>query len=224
VSRPDEHDAGSGAPDRFARSMAIDYEKWHDGIGYDLAALRAAAPDERAAIERMLLDHAPRGWRDVEALAALATPRARAALRAWMSDGSTEVRLAIARHAPELVDERQRVASLVRALETAEFYGGLTQALDEAAGLHPPEVVAALLRGARERDGEAAVHFAALLLFLHGKADAPFDMAQRPFLLRFNTAEPDDRAAAFAELCRRIGVEPAAPAARRAGRRRAAAR
>lgn len=196
------------AADRFARSMQLDYDRWHDGVGYDLGALSDAGPDERAAIEAMLLAHSPRGWRDVEALAALGSARARAALQAWMEDGDAEVRLAIARHAPALLGERQRVGSLVRALETAALYGGLTQALDEAAALHPPEVVAALLRGARERDGEVAVHFAALLLFIHGQAGAPFDMAQRPFVLRFNTADRGERDAAFAELCRRLGVLP----------------
>jgi len=196
---------GSSAVERFAASMRLDYERWHDGVGYDLAALRDARPEERAAIETMLLAHASRGWRDVEALAALDTPRARAALRAWMGDEDAEVRLAITRFAPGLVAEPQRVASLVRALETAELYGGLTQALDEAAELHPPEVVAALLRGARERDGTAAVHYAALLLFIHGQAEEPFDMAQRPFLLRFAGDDRREREAAFAELCRRLG-------------------
>ncbi|MFO1497686.1 MAG: hypothetical protein U1G07_04715, partial [Verrucomicrobiota bacterium] len=32
---------------RFQNSLTIDYEKWHDGIGYDLEALRAASPEER---------------------------------------------------------------------------------------------------------------------------------------------------------------------------------
>jgi hypothetical protein len=206
--RPPSSDS---AAERFARSMALDYERWHDGIGYDLDALRAATPAERVAIEAMLLAHAPRSWCDVEALAALDTPRARAALAAWMEDGSDEVRLAVLRHAPALVDESRRTAALVRALESAEFYGGLTRALDEAAELHPPEVVAALLRGARERDGEVAVHCAALLLYVHGLAPEPFDMAQREFFLRFNTADAGERAAAYAELCRRLAAAGADP-------------
>ena len=31
---------------RFERSMVMDYEKWHDGTGYDLEALKEATPDE----------------------------------------------------------------------------------------------------------------------------------------------------------------------------------
>ena len=38
----------SDAVSRFRASMNIDYEKWHDGIGYDLDALRAASNGERA--------------------------------------------------------------------------------------------------------------------------------------------------------------------------------
>ncbi len=36
---------GDGAHDRFIRSMVIDYDKWHDGIGYDLEALEQATED-----------------------------------------------------------------------------------------------------------------------------------------------------------------------------------
>ena len=57
--------------------MVIDYEKWHDGVGYDLDAIREASQDERQAIEILLFNRGTRDWRDVEALAALDTARAR---------------------------------------------------------------------------------------------------------------------------------------------------
>jgi len=44
----------------------------------------------------------------------------------------------VTRYAPELVPLEERLASLVRALQSAEFYGGLTEALDEAEEYHPP--------------------------------------------------------------------------------------
>ena len=50
------------------------------------------------------------------------------------------------------------------------------------------------------------MHFAAMLFFLHGKASEPFDMAHRPFFLRFHTEDRRERAAVFRELCERIGV------------------
>ena len=59
----------------------------------------------------------------------------------------------------------------------------------------------ATLRG----DGEAAVNFAALLYYLHGKAESSFDWAHRPFFLRFNTDDRAERMAAYRELCAQIG-------------------
>jgi hypothetical protein len=194
---------------RFERSMAIDYEKWHDGTGYDMEALRAATGAERAAIEEVLLSRGVEDWRDVEALAALGGAQADRMLTAAMGSADAEVRLAVVRYAPQLVGGAARVRSLVQALETAHLFGGLSQALDEAAEFHPPEVVDALLRGALERDGEAAVLFAAMLMFVGGQAREAFDWEQRPFFLRFDTADPRERKAAFLELCQKLGVNAA---------------
>jgi hypothetical protein len=195
---------------RFERSMVMDYEKWHDGIGYDLEALAAATPAERSAIEAILLHRGTNDWRDVEALAALDTPAANQALTAAIQHPDPQIRLAVVRHAPKLAPAKERAASLAKALETAPLDGGLSQALDEAAEFHPKEIVEVLLRGVLQRDGEAAVHFAALLMFAHGKADSPFDWDQRPFFLRFNTPDQKEREAAFVELCGKIGVESSA--------------
>ena len=67
----------SAAVRQFRDSMQIDYWKWHDGVGYDLGALRQASASERNEIEAILLDRGALDWRDVEALAVLDTPRAR---------------------------------------------------------------------------------------------------------------------------------------------------
>jgi hypothetical protein len=195
------------APGRFERSMEMNYEKWHDGIGYDLESLRSATEAERRQIETVLLAHGAHDWQDVEALAALDTPAANEALRAALGHPNPEIRLAVLRYAPRLVPEGERTASLVRALRTAEFMGGLSQALDEAAGFHPKEVVEALLRGVLHRQGEVAVHFAALLMFISGKAASPFDWDRRPFFLRFGAADRTAREAAFRDLCVEIGVD-----------------
>ena len=203
MSPRDREDAAA----RFERSMAIDYEKWHDGIGYDVDAIDDATPAERERIERLLLARRYADWRDVEALARLRSPAAEAELRTARELGSTEVRMAVLRHAPWLVSEAEREASLVRALGEATIYGGLTRALDQAEAFHPPAVLDALWRGLLERPGDVAVHFAALLTFLHGRADEPFDMAQRPIFLRFVTEDAGERRAAHAELRRHLGVD-----------------
>jgi hypothetical protein len=193
--------------ERFRKSMTIDYEKWHDGIGYDLDALNEATPEERDAITNMLISR-DLDWRDVEALASLDTPRAREALLAAASGGSSTAKMAVLSYAPELVNEDERTKLIVSALHSAVIYGGLSQALDEVESHHPPEVVDELLRGLLEREGDVAVHFAAMLFYIHGKADAPFDWEQRPFFLRFNTPVVADRRRVFRELCQVIGVNP----------------
>lgn len=209
ASGPDAELAQPASPfRRFAASIEMDFDKWHDGIGYDLEALREMSPEERAAVETTLVHSVPRGWRQIEALAALGTPRAIKALRDALDDRDPEVRMAVMRSMPELVSDAQRTATLLEALESARFFGGLSQALDEVAEFHPQEIVAALFRGALEREGDVAVHFAAMLMYIHGKAEEPFDMRMRPFFLQFNTAMRADREAAFRELCARIGVNP----------------
>lgn len=200
---------------RFRASMSMDYEKWHDGIGYDLDALRDAGPQERSEIEKLILAHAPRDWRDVEALALIDTPAARAALREAAEGGDAQTRMAVARHAPALLAEKDRATSLIRAIRSAQAFDGLSDIIDEAEAFHPPEVVDALLRAALKGDGEAAVNFAALLYYLHGKAESSFDWAHRPFFLRFNTDDRTDREAAFRELCAQIGKDADAAIARR---------
>lgn len=193
----------------FRASMAIDYEKWREGIGYDIDLIRRADAAGRAALAAVLLPRAVSDWRDVEALAALDTDEARGALRHALQSGDAAVRLAVLRYAPALATTEERVAVVIDALRTANFYGGLSQALDEAANFHPPAIVAALLRGALERQGDGPAHFAAMLFYLHGQAKSAFDWDHRPFFLRFNTANRAERETVFRELCARIGVDAA---------------
>ncbi len=61
---------------RFHKSMHIGYEQWHDGIGYDLEALRQLAADERQLAEDILVSRKAADWRDIEALDCLGSPRA----------------------------------------------------------------------------------------------------------------------------------------------------
>jgi hypothetical protein len=107
--------AESAALDRFRESMRIDYERWHDGIGYDLDALRAMSPLARSVIETSLTP--PGGWRDVEALAELDTVTAADTLREAATRGTTEIRMAVLSYAPHLVSEADRIASIARWLE-----------------------------------------------------------------------------------------------------------
>lgn len=198
--------------ERFRASMVMDYEKWHDGIGYDVALLADLTAAERSEIEQLLVPRAAQNWRDIETLAALQSERATAALRTAFTTGNAEIRQAVLRFAPALVTEQERIAHLVTGLGEARFYEGLTQVLDEVATLHPPAVVAALWRGVREREGEVAGHFAAMLMYVHGRAAVPFDWTHRPFFLAFVATKPGaERDRLVRELNAKIstsGLEP----------------
>lgn len=187
--------------------MNIDYEKWHDGIGYAVDLLHEASDTERAAIVALLVP--PQGWRDVEALAALNSDAAMAALRIAFHGDDAEVRVAVTRFAPALFSDDERAALLVRALEGGEFYQDMSSALDQVEAYHPPPVVDALFRGLFVRPGDVACHFAAMLTFVHGKAESTFDWDKRPLFLRFNTDDQVERLAAFHELCALLEVDAA---------------
>jgi hypothetical protein len=109
--------------------MIIDYDKWHDGIGYDLDLLAQASPDELRSIEDMLINRSNSDWRDVEALAALNTNRAKEALKQAFNAGSSAVQMAVHSYAPEVMTKQQRTASLVKVLlEGDRFWRSLTSA------------------------------------------------------------------------------------------------
>ena len=56
--------------DLFKGGMVIDYEKWHDGVGYDLSVIEQMSPAERSMLTAKLRDKLKShpDWRDVEAL------------------------------------------------------------------------------------------------------------------------------------------------------------
>jgi len=85
---------------RFIESMNIDFEKWHDGIGYDIDALKEKNNEERKEIERILIDRDRRDWRDIEALAILNTPVARSTILISLLGDNNEVNMAVLRFAP----------------------------------------------------------------------------------------------------------------------------
>ena len=205
LETPEEDNSSSLTPlQRFKKSMKIGFEEWHDGIGYDIKAIKIASQTEREAIEQVLINHNPRDWRDIEAFAEINTNSARDSIKNAIKDPNPVVRVAVARFAPDLVTDNERNQSIVDALEKAEIFRGLSQVLDEVQRYHPEEVKEALFRGLLTRKGDVAVLFAEMLFYLFGRAKKPFDMKQRPFFLRFNTQDRKECIDLFRELCQQL--------------------
>jgi hypothetical protein len=193
---------------RFLSSMVIDYEKWHDGIGYDLDMLKQLSEKDLKTAEDVLIHHSPRDWRDIEALAHIESPTARKVVVDALKSNDAMIRRTAMDYAGDELDAKARERLLIKNLQSDDLYGGLSEAIDEAEEFHPPAVIDALFKGALKRDAEAAVHFAALLYYIYGKSKEPFDWDHRPFFLKFHS-EGAERKAVFRELCRNVGVDPA---------------
>lgn len=195
--------------DRFAESLVMNHERWHDGTGYALELLDKANAEERAAIENLILSRAVRDWRDIEALAVLDNPAARRRLREVYESGDTGLRLALVMYAAEQFSEEEACGILVPILKEKGIHDGLTGALLVVEEFHPAPVMDALFEAARDREGPVAAECAAMLLYLHGLASSPHGFEDRPFLLQFH--EEAERATAFSELCGRIPRSPEKP-------------
>jgi hypothetical protein len=196
----------SAAFERFMASTDIDYDRWHDGVPYDLDAVRELEGDERAEAETWLLVRAKEDWRDLEGLLALGTDRGRSAVVAQLRSGTIQQRLAAARRLPPNPEvEADRERAVLDGLRTAEFVTGLRTVLDLALAKPSGAVIEGLLDAALRR--ESGVHAAAALVFLHGQANEAFDWDQRPFFLRFGETDAE-REAAFRELSLVCKVDP----------------
>ncbi|MEO7995831.1 MAG: hypothetical protein ABI852_00215, partial [Gemmatimonadaceae bacterium] len=197
---------GNAVSDKFRETMRIDYEKWHDGVGYDLDLLAQASDDEKRTILSHLIP--PGGWRDVEALAAIHSDVARAALHKALTSDNAEVRASVLRYAPSIATEDDRTQVLLSGLKFGKFYGDLSAVLEQVESFHPPVIVNALFRGLFVRPGDIATHFAAMLAFVHGKGDSSFDWELRPLFLKFNSDDGAERERAFLELCVLLELDP----------------
>lgn len=194
------------AKKRFLESMEMNYEKWHDGIGYDLTAVDEMTQEDKDSIVDMLSVKLDEPWRTFETLEHIKTPKAIATINHALSHPSLEVRIAATRFAKGADVDRECI--LIEALEKTDLYAGLSQALYEVETFHPKGIVDALLRGLLKRGDSGAVNFAGMLLYIYCKTDSSFDWNHRPLFLRFKTDDLKEREEAFIEICRIIEVDP----------------
>ena len=171
---------------RFLSSLVIGMDEWRDGIGYDLDALAAMNPEERAMIRQWMRSRLSDpnhsiDWRELEAAAAL---------------GDTELLDTLTKH-PEN-DIRLRVQQLLgdgaavekelcRALEETGDLGELSRALDMIPSYPSKAVKRALIKRLRKND-DYFVPAAMTLLTVFAGLD---EWAERPFLFRVKEEGPD---------------------------------
>lgn len=199
----------SPAYTRFKQSMTIDYGAWKEGTPYDIAALADITPAERDLLTDELCATTKLDWRDVEALRALATPKAIARIAtaaATQTDGAGIEAFFddIAAHGwtPDIESR------FIDKLELAMSFTGALDRLYEIATEHPtPAVLRQLLRNARiASDPTVRYSTAGFLLELTGHIDTryTFDPAVRPHLLALNSDDYKTYKAAVAWLEQKV--------------------
>ncbi len=191
---------------RFKASMTLDYGKWRDGEPYDIAALAEVTPEERDALVDEICDRGGSlDWRDVEALRALGTEKARlrigAAARQETGGGGAEALLA------EIETKGWNGEAEKRLIHMLENMQSMDSSSDRLFGLceqHPtPAVMKQLMRNARiQSDPTMRYSAGAFLLYIAGHVDSHdvFDAENRPRLLDLNSDDYKTYKAAVAWL------------------------
>jgi hypothetical protein len=192
----------------FLDSMIIGFDQWHDGTGYDLEALGRLGPVERASIEKLLIKNLEEAgdWRDVQALAALGTTSARAAVDEARFHRNTKVRNYALRIVIDTLNPEDSTEEDVTELEEQVIQAVKHGDFELAERMPTMRVKRALLECAREADSDTRVSAAALLLYLCGQAPEPFDWSQRPFFLLFGEEDPKMLYWAWQHLRKRTGL------------------
>ena len=185
--------------------MMIDYDKWREGAPYDLAPLAGITTEERELLTGEICQRSSLDSRDVEALRALAKPKAinrigKAAEKQTDGAGIEAFRDEVQTHGWTADIER-------RFIEKLEAAASMTSALDrlyDIAAAHPTQgVITQIFRNARiSSDPTVRYSMGAFLLQLAGHVESRyvFDTDHRPHLLNLNSADYASYKAAVAWL------------------------
>jgi len=195
---------------RFKASMVIDYSKWREGEPYDIPALSEITPAERDLLTDEICERGgPLDWRDIEALRALATPRAlerigTAAARQHDGGGAEALLAEIDESGwSEAVEKR-----VIEMLENMQSMTGASDRLYEICEHHQtPAILEQLMRNARiQSDPTMRYSSGAFLLYLAGHVDSHyvFDAEHRPHLLNLNSDDYKTYKAAVAWLADKV--------------------
>lgn len=198
---------GTSAYERFKASIVPRWGQWEEGQTYDIAALSGMTAAQRADAVSLLTGR-DITWREVEALAVIDTPKARAAVDAASRDHlSIDTRLAAAEvmhRQGRMADIDRFIARQIRHLDRPA--NGLARALAMAERYQNGAVKQALL-WASYNATECAPDCARLLLRLTGAAQEPFAGSVQSMLLKLGLHNSSfDRETAFKELCLLVGM------------------
>lgn len=184
----------SPAYTRFKQSMMIDYDAWKEGTPYDIAALAEITAEERDLLTEEITQRGSLDWRDVEALRALAAPKARKRISETaveQTDGA-----GIEAFMDQIEQQGWTEAIERRFIDKLEAAASMTGALDrlyDIAEAHPTDaVLRQLFRNARNsRDPTVRYSMGAFLLYLAGHVESRyvFDTDHRPHLLDLNSSD-----------------------------------
>jgi len=200
-------DPSSPAMTRFINSMKIGYIEWHDGIGYDLEALKEFSPFELEYIETLLLSRKDADWRDVEALATLRTPAAIQALKDCLESPNLDCRLFAVRYLREMniLDRVDQV--VVETLPLTKIGEGFSLALALAKD-YPSEAIKGIVLWCCLNGNESIrVLSAAMALYLYGITADYYDTTHK-IVFEFHEPDRDKRIEPFSRLCQMINIDP----------------
>ncbi len=181
----------------FLDSMVMNSDKWHDGIGYDVEALGQLEPEERDSIKELLIRNLKEAgdWRDVDALVAVGTNSALAAVDEARFHKNSKVR----KHAIRIIFGRRQAKDMTEKerteLEEQVIHAVKHGDFEIAENMPTTRVKKALLDSilSAEYNSEIRVSAVAFLLYLCGEAPEPFDWSQRPFFLEFSSSKRDPK-------------------------------
>ena len=192
---------------RFIQSMKIGYIEWHDGISYDLEALKEFSPAELDYIETLLVSRKDADWRDVEALAALRTPAAIQALKECLESHNLDCRLFAVRYLKEMAVLDRVDQVVVATLPLTKIGEGMTLALALARDYPSQAIKHIVLWCCLNGNESIRVHCAAMTLFLYHITTSDFDVNQK-IVYEFHAPDRQKRIDPFTRLCRMINIDP----------------
>jgi hypothetical protein len=187
---------------QFADSMNIDYEKWHDGVGYEVNLLSQMSQSELESVEELLLSRGIHDWRDLEALHVLGSDRAWNAVLAARTGASPELRLYAMKYGPPPT-ESDLEFQILEDLTSPDRMG---RAIDSAVDCPTPAIKERLIEVARTADAPYGYSAAAMLFEIAGIIDSHWDLSYRDFFLRFSSPPGSARDIAAQELRAKIGL------------------